>query len=173
MIKAKKLFSILLCILCLFSLPVASYAEGNYESGFSDGRKAAFEELLKEITYDIKDVNDAFYSGVISGEDILYLYCNLVSSIEAKYSGDDLLNILSLGDSSAGGQYARGLADVQNDNTSVPTGTKYILNTNTKKFHEPSCSSVDDMKESNKAEYIGTRSEVIGNGYDPCGRCKP
>ena len=49
----------------------------------------------------------------------------------------------------------------------------YILNTNTKKFHYPSCSSVDDMKEKNKAEFFGTRDEAVAQGYSPCGRCKP
>ena len=49
----------------------------------------------------------------------------------------------------------------------------YILNTNTKKFHYPTCSSVKDMKEKNKQEFFGTRDEAISNGYSPCGRCKP
>lgn len=55
----------------------------------------------------------------------------------------------------------------------TPIGTDYILNTNTKKFHYPSCSSVDQMKEKNKAYFTGTREECIEMGYDPCGRCKP
>ena len=49
----------------------------------------------------------------------------------------------------------------------------YILNTNTKKFHYPTCPSVNDMKEKNKQEFFGTRDEAISNGYFPCGRCKP
>lgn len=49
----------------------------------------------------------------------------------------------------------------------------YILNTNTKKFHHPTCSSVNDMKEKNKQEFFGTRDETIALGYSPCGRCKP
>lgn len=49
----------------------------------------------------------------------------------------------------------------------------YILNTNMKKFHYPTCSSVNDMKEKNKQEFFGTRDETIALGYSPCGRCKP
>lgn len=49
----------------------------------------------------------------------------------------------------------------------------YILNTNSKKFHKPGCSSVSQMKESNKAEFTGTRDEVIAKGYDPCKKCNP
>lgn len=52
-------------------------------------------------------------------------------------------------------------------------GTDYILNTNTKKFHYPSCSSVDSMKESNKGYYTGSRDDLIAQGYSPCGRCHP
>ena len=48
----------------------------------------------------------------------------------------------------------------------------YIGNKNSKKFHELSCSSVDDMKEKNKKE-LYSRQEAIDLGYDPCGRCKP
>ena len=55
------------------------------------------------------------------------------------------------------------------------TGTEqtYILNTSSKKFHLPSCGGVDDIKASNRADFTGTRAEVIAAGYEPCGRCKP
>lgn len=59
------------------------------------------------------------------------------------------------------------------DRSVVPVGTDYILNTNTKKFHYPSCSSVKQMKDKNKEYYNGTREECINMGYDPCGRCDP
>ncbi len=49
----------------------------------------------------------------------------------------------------------------------------YIANTNTKKFHYPDCSSVRDMKESNKLYFTGTRDELIEQGYQPCKRCSP
>ena len=49
----------------------------------------------------------------------------------------------------------------------------YILNKNTKKFHEPECPSADDIKAKNKSEFIGTREELIEEGYDPCGKCRP
>ena len=52
-------------------------------------------------------------------------------------------------------------------------GITYVLNTNTMKFHYPTCSSVDDMKEKNKQIYTGSREEVISMGYVPCKRCNP
>ncbi len=67
--------------------------------------------------------------------------------------------------------------NVQNSGDSVPVsqgeGIKYIMNTNTHKFHYPDCSSVDDMKEKNKREYQGNREDLINQGYDPCKRCEP
>ena len=52
-------------------------------------------------------------------------------------------------------------------------GITYVLNTNPKKFHYPTCASVDDMKEKNKQIYTGSREEVINMGYVPCKRCNP
>ncbi len=53
------------------------------------------------------------------------------------------------------------------------TDIKYILNTSTKKFHYPTCHSVGRMSENNKQEWLHTRDELINQGYEPCGNCKP
>lgn len=47
----------------------------------------------------------------------------------------------------------------------------FIINTNTKKFHLSTCSSICDMAESNKMPYAGTVKELINMGYIPCKRC--
>lgn len=49
----------------------------------------------------------------------------------------------------------------------------YILNTNSRKFHHPDCSSASQISDVNKEEYTGTREELIEQGYTPCGYCKP
>lgn len=49
----------------------------------------------------------------------------------------------------------------------------YILNTNTKEFHRSSCSSVKQMKESNKKSSSESRDALIAAGYDPCKKCNP
>lgn len=49
----------------------------------------------------------------------------------------------------------------------------YVLNTNTKKFHYPTCSSASRIKESNKEYYTGSREVLIERGYDPCKNCNP
>ncbi|MBO5463098.1 MAG: DNA/RNA non-specific endonuclease [Clostridia bacterium] len=50
---------------------------------------------------------------------------------------------------------------------------KYILNTNSKKIHRPTCSSAKKMKESNKQEYTGSKNDLLAQGYTACGICNP
>ena len=56
----------------------------------------------------------------------------------------------------------------------VPSeGTTFILNINTLRFHLIDCPSVQEMKDSNRVEFFGSRDELIEEGYIPCGRCHP
>ena len=50
---------------------------------------------------------------------------------------------------------------------------EYVLNTNTKKFHEPACASGKEIKAENKETFNGTRKWLIENGYAPCKVCNP
>ena len=79
----------------------------------------------------------------------------------------------SAADKSGTQQAAVQTESVKDTSAPVSTGTEYILNTNTKKFHYPSCSSVKQMKASNKKEYTGSRDDLIAQGYDPCKKCNP
>lgn len=56
----------------------------------------------------------------------------------------------------------------------TPSGSAfYVVNTNTKKFHYPRCSSVSDIKPKNRLDTSSSRSEIIAQGYVPCKRCNP
>ena len=57
--------------------------------------------------------------------------------------------------------------------TSIPADCKYILNTNSMKFHHPSCHSAAKIKDSNREYSKQTREELIAIGYSPCGNCDP
>ena len=64
----------------------------------------------------------------------------------------------------------------QTSTPSQPSGettATYILNTSSKKFHKPSCSSVNKIGVANKKSFTGKRSDLISQGYSPCGTCKP
>lgn len=59
------------------------------------------------------------------------------------------------------------------ENGEASTKQTYIINVNTRKFHLPSCNSVKEMNEQNKEEYVGPREDLIEQGYEPCGNCRP
>ena len=105
------------------------------------------------------------------GEGILY--CVYVYNVQPG------INInYATGDSSASGtnqtavteQATQAVTQAASQQTSTES---YILNTNTKKFHRPSCSSVKQMKESNKKSSSESRDALIAAGYDPCKKCNP
>ena len=74
--------------------------------------------------------------------------------------------------------YHDGSSQLAVSNSTTPAASEniqkiYICNINTYKFHDPECSSVSDMKEKNKKEYVGSREVLISNGFSPCGSCEP
>lgn len=70
--------------------------------------------------------------------------------------------------------YATGDSELENEAGGDETaGTIYILNTNTHKFHKPSCSSVKQMEKANVEEYSRDRDDLASMGYEPCKRCNP
>ncbi|WP_458454682.1 thermonuclease family protein [Methanobrevibacter sp.] len=56
--------------------------------------------------------------------------------------------------------------------TSSSESASYVGNSNTGKFHEPSCSSVNKMSDRNKVFFSG-RNDAISQGYAPCKMCNP
>ena len=63
--------------------------------------------------------------------------------------------------------------DSSTNTDDADTVKTYILNTSSGKFHDESCTSIGQMKEKNKAEFTGTRNELLEAGYEPCGNCHP
>lgn len=152
-----------------------------FENMVADYIKETDNHVLYRVT-PIFEGDNLVASGVLmeaksvedDGDGILFsVYCyNVQPGVNIDYAtGDSELDgsvpeepAISESDTTAG---------TENPGTTVSEETTYILNTNTYKFHTPSCSSVNQMSDSNKREYTGTREEVIGMGYDPCGRCHP
>jgi len=62
---------------------------------------------------------------------------------------------------------------VEEEQISEELEITYVLNTNSMKFHKPSCDSVNDMKEKNRQDVTLNRDEVIELGYQGCKRCNP
>ncbi len=76
------------------------------------------------------------------------------------------------GSSSSGSSGSSGGSTSSASKPSAPSESGYVANSNTGKFHEAGCSSVDDMNPANKVFY-GSRDAAAGAGYVPCKRCNP
>lgn len=58
----------------------------------------------------------------------------------------------------------------KNSTSTEQPKTVYILNTKSMKFHRTTCKS---LPTANREETTKSREELIKEGYEPCGRCKP
>ena len=56
---------------------------------------------------------------------------------------------------------------------SQPVASEYVLNTNTNRFHVPTCRDINRMSARNRQDVVMTREEIIEMGYIPCGHCHP
>ena len=55
----------------------------------------------------------------------------------------------------------------------TPSGTEYVLNTNSMKFHYAFCEWAQKISGKNRRDYTGSREDLIEQGYSPCGSCHP
>ena len=72
--------------------------------------------------------------------------------------------------------YATGESALSGEESGTTSGNeevRYVLNTSSKKFHKPDCSSVSSISAGNREDYTGTRAALMEEGYAPCGNCKP
>ena len=151
-----------------------------FENMVADYIKETGNHVLYRVT-PVFDGNNLVASGVLmeaesvddNGEGIYFnVYCyNVQPGVTIDYvTGDSAL---------AESSTAYTTESPTPETTSADSATEelieqtYILNTNTHKFHNPSCSSVGDMQDSNKQTYTGLRDDLIAQGYEPCGQCKP
>lgn len=72
-----------------------------------------------------------------------------------------------------GSSNTAGSTTSQSATETIPVSITYVLNTNTKKFHRPSCNSVAKIADKHREDTGKTRAELIAEGYTACGNCKP
>ena len=138
-----------------------------FENMVADYVKETGNHVLLRVT-PIYDGNDLVARGVLmeawsiedEGDGVCYnVFCyNVQPGIEINY---------------ATGENWLAETGNNNNNDNDVTKTTYILNTNSKKFHKESCKNAESISEKNKEVYKGTREDLIKDGYDPCGVCKP
>lgn len=141
-----------------------------FENMVADYIKETDNHVLYRVT-PIYEGNNLVASGVLmeaksvedDGEGILYnvFVYNVQPGITIDYAtGNSSLAENSMNQTETG---------IQTDESDMT----YILNTNSIKFHKEDCSSVAKIKDSNKEIFTGKREELITQGYEPCGICKP
>lgn len=147
-----------------------------FENMVADYVKETNNHVLYRVT-PIFEGNNLLASGVLmegysvedDGAGICYnVYCyNVQPGIKINYATGDS----EAEDGSA--PYGSSAVVTKPSRQNNSSKTTYIGNKNTKKFHYPDCSSVGQMKDSNKVYLTGTRDQAIQQGYDSCGRCCP
>ena len=69
--------------------------------------------------------------------------------------------------------YASGESSLDEEFLNSGEQHDYVLNTNSGRFHLPSCSGAQDMSEKNRQDISCSRELLIAQGYEPCSQCKP
>lgn len=102
-------------------------------------------------------------------------FCNFVFNIQPNVSinyADGTNSLISAPSETTKQTVKPTQTTTQNQTQSVqPVSKHFVLNANTKKYHDPSCSSVSQIKAKNKKEFDGTEEELKQMGYSPCQKC--
>ena len=69
--------------------------------------------------------------------------------------------------------YATGDSWAEGGSTTSSGETTYILNTNSRRFHDPDCPGAESMSPKNRQETTASRETLLAQGYEPCGECAP
>ena len=171
------------------SIPLYSNAKGddkkgdipNFQICEIHSSQTIYEEVWFKISY--YNTNDELVSGFVKGTDFYQLSLAGLITIMSDASNANYLQKFAVGKQPFMGSLTGGTSTTRSSPVSaqasgtsdIPETDQYtfVLNKNTKKFHLPSCSSVNDMKSKNLEKYTGTRESVIDMGYTPCQKCKP
>lgn len=142
-----------------------------FENMVADHVKETGGHVMYRVT-PVYDGNNLVAKGVLmegwSCEDAgaSICFCNFVYNVEPGVVIDYATGQNHAATGESGTQFA--------DPASEPDVTAtYVLNTNSKKFHLPECSSISRMSAKNREDYNGSRNALIEQGYEPCGNCNP
>ena len=147
-----------------------------FENLVADYVKETDNHVLYRVT-PVFDGDNLVASGVImeawsvedEGEGVCFcVYCyNVQPGVSINYA---------TGENWEGNDVAEDVGGNDNDNDKFveeDTEEDYVLNVNSKKFHNPDCSGAEKISEKNRQDYHGSRQQLIDEGYEPCGICNP
>lgn len=163
----KNLLAIIVAVIvtvavCYLFLPSQSskQLEASYQTAVQ--QNSSYEKQIKSLEKEIEKL-----------EGNVDYYKTKAEEAEAKAeskSGKGSGNSSGKGVGSGSSSGSSGKSDSYFSNDATYT---YILNKNTGKFHYSWCSSVKQMKESNKIYSNSSRNDIMESGYSPCKKCKP
>ena len=148
-----------------------------FENQIADYVKETTNHVMYRVT-PMFDGNNLVASGVLmeglsvedGGEGIyfcVYAY-NVQPGVEINYFN---------GSNRKSGDTSTDLGATDGEQPTSPTDGEvtYILNTSSKKYHLPDESCTNNIKESNRGEYTGTKENFTSQypDYKPCGTCEP
>lgn len=138
-----------------------------FENMVADYIKETGNHVLYRVT-PIFHGNDLVASGVLmeaqsvedNGDGILFnVYCyNVQPGVVIDYAD--------------GSSYAAGTTP-EAETAAETEPPVYVINTDSKKFHDSNCRFAKSLSEDKKEVSTGDREELIQEGYEPCGSCKP
>lgn len=138
--------SLILSVVLIIVLATAEPDSSVYQRGFDSGHASGYVEGGNDA------IGPAYDRGYAAGEASAKREARRASNTESLVSSD------------------RSRGSTSSHSSSEPTGTSYIANTSTGKFHRSTCSYLPE--EQNRA-YYSSAEEARAAGYSPCGHCNP
>ena len=106
-------------------------------------------------------------------ETVLYINENSILYVHSALRYIDmLLEYMQRNDNSIDYEIIAKLIIEKNDTKTKYYEKEYVLNIKNKKYHDPHCSSVSRMSDSNKEVITSTAKQLNEQGYSPCGICQ-
>lgn len=128
----------------------------------SDNNIFAAAGWVPFVTADANVLQTGIATGFIGFDGAQYwaepTYAAAAASLQTNASGSQQANVASTQQMAVAAE-------------AVPTTVTYVINTNTRKFHRPSCSSVPTIKSYNRKDSGLTLEQIKAQGYVPCKRC--
>lgn len=138
--------SLILSVVLIIVLSTAEPDSSVYQRGYDSGHATGYVEGGNDA------IGPAYDRGYAAGEASAKREARRASNTESLVSSD------------------RSRGSTSSHSSSEPTGTSYIANTSTGKFHRSTCSYLPE--EQNRA-YYSSAEEARAAGYSPCGHCHP
>lgn len=138
--------SLILSVVLIIVLSTAEPDSSVYQRGYDSGHATGYVEGGNDA------IGPAYDRGYAAGEASAKREARRASNTESLVSSD------------------RSRGSTSSHSSSEPTGTSYIANTSTGKFHRSTCSYLPE--EQNRA-YYSSAEAARAAGYSPCGHCHP